>query len=778
MAAPDHTSARCWQCGYPLRDLPADRCPECGRPFDPAAPATMNFGRPMGRLARAALAPLGRSPLLISVLAAGLVWSTVRAPVPGWRFALIDLLFYARAWDWRTRRPPANSVDACYSAGLLIAALATAGWALRLLARTTVIAIYRVPAFQRGRFWRRSFAQGLFVLAAFAGVGAGWPWRVGQRLAREWEFATRTPGVSPAAGPLGDFGPGVNATEPDAACAYRAALTFGDSRQRLAAVKWVAERVDGGARATALAAIRAAARDERDPDVRALELRLLGLDGDEAAAHAMLADLGHADARIRAAAADALGLIAAADDPVDSPARLATDPPITFNRDHWPHGRVPSTQGPPPLSDAAWHALDRLMLADADPAVRDAAAYALAHAAPAVPGADRLRVAEWGVWIAAGPLSLPMTREQIASIPPFVHTTGDVADELARQIEQPTNILVTKPVIHLTVDAPLAVDLQVMVHQGRPWFAYPAPDELTLELGEFWAGTKDARVRRPRLTVAALDPPGLPPLANARREFPWLLPARRTYPFQGFYHLSGAQMSNWSAPASYPMVGQISGVGVRWHSLIVTPAKPAWLAPPAVPPDPKYAWWPRLRDVESSWVTSRNEGDRFLYYDGPTLAATPVTPRLAGDRLEWTVADHFVAWNEAKVIRPAARSHRDALYVDVAPDKAVRGGAFADPTLDVDGEGGRPIADVLAPMSVQDLERTLAALCRVRGLTDSETAGLIACWRMPFFERPGRRFLLLLSPADYDAALPLTARPTPREMARVGIVLTEFGVPR
>src|SRR5690348_10536826 len=32
--------ARCLDCGYVLLGLPAGRCPECGRPFDPDNPAT------------------------------------------------------------------------------------------------------------------------------------------------------------------------------------------------------------------------------------------------------------------------------------------------------------------------------------------------------------------------------------------------------------------------------------------------------------------------------------------------------------------------------------------------------------------------------------------------------------------------------------------------------------------------------------------------------------------------------------------------------------------
>src|SRR5437868_2146843 len=81
----------------------------------------------------------------------------------------------------------------------------------------------------------------------------------------------------------------------------------------------------------------------------------------------------------------------------------------------------------------------------------------------------------------------------------------------------------------------------------------------------------------------------------------------------------------------------VSAVGSRWQSLIVTPSKLAWMQPPAVPTDNKYAWWNRLRQVPGSWVSSRGESERFLYYDGPTRARSPVTVRLVEGSLSFHV---------------------------------------------------------------------------------------------------------------------------------------------
>jgi hypothetical protein len=55
---------RCRSCDYPLRHLPEHRCPECGRGFDPADPATFNpepvpFKPPVWLLTLQAAACLG-----------------------------------------------------------------------------------------------------------------------------------------------------------------------------------------------------------------------------------------------------------------------------------------------------------------------------------------------------------------------------------------------------------------------------------------------------------------------------------------------------------------------------------------------------------------------------------------------------------------------------------------------------------------------------------------------------------------------------------------------
>src|SRR4051812_6922752 len=83
----EETTGLCWECGYPLRGLPTPRCPECGRAFDPADPATMNLGQHVGPWARRMMRPPGRPLYTLTVVAVLLsVWAAA-APMPGGEIA-------------------------------------------------------------------------------------------------------------------------------------------------------------------------------------------------------------------------------------------------------------------------------------------------------------------------------------------------------------------------------------------------------------------------------------------------------------------------------------------------------------------------------------------------------------------------------------------------------------------------------------------------------------------------------------------------------------------
>ncbi len=73
--------AACLGCGYLLRQLPARRCPECGRGFDPADPRTYrvpNVGTPRTRWVFCVLGAILGPPAVVSTEA--VVWRWAGRP--------------------------------------------------------------------------------------------------------------------------------------------------------------------------------------------------------------------------------------------------------------------------------------------------------------------------------------------------------------------------------------------------------------------------------------------------------------------------------------------------------------------------------------------------------------------------------------------------------------------------------------------------------------------------------------------------------------------------
>ena len=71
-------SCHCAGCRYPLDGLSENRCPECGRPFDHADPASFATSpkKPWARSAKRAAKWLGAIAAIVAALYAGLDWET------------------------------------------------------------------------------------------------------------------------------------------------------------------------------------------------------------------------------------------------------------------------------------------------------------------------------------------------------------------------------------------------------------------------------------------------------------------------------------------------------------------------------------------------------------------------------------------------------------------------------------------------------------------------------------------------------------------------------
>lgn len=463
-------------------------------------------------------------------------------------------------------------------------------------------------------------------------------------------------------------------------------------------------------------------------------------------------------AAVRAAAADSIGF-------VHEPAygfsdafgrwggrcRLNTIPPIDFSmvdtqllsksliRGLRPRGGapVPSEKEMPAELRGL---VETMMLSGETEEERTAAARALVGWPPE---SYKLRVAEWGVWLddgGPGPLRTALLDEN----PAFVHTTGNPLATLPRNRFE-GEMMILKPIIHLTAGCPLALDVEVSIAGGRPWYAFPRPDTMTIYATNI-SGLNDPDEET---EWDKIEPAGLASLEPLSEGYPWIHPADR------------------SNSSEYFIDQKVTAVGLRWQSLIVSPERQAWMSPPEVPDSPKFRWWSKLRDVPSAWITREGETERFLYYDGPTTARSPLKAWLEGARLTLLPEDAL------EKVKPSLRGFsgepQTCLFID-ARSTRTRAHAFAPP------EG---VQQVLALGDVDwlpgdKIEPTFRAMLLAQGLTNEEAAGLLDSWHERFFQAPGQRLLTLLTPAEYDRMCPLKVRPPATEMVRVGIVLREF----
>jgi len=657
-----------------------------------------------------------------------LVLVTARWPERGWRFSLMDLRYYGRVWEWADRWKEMTWIDATYMAGLVVAAMVAAGWILRLGLRGYAVMRYRPPAFQRGRFWGRSLLLMLLLSCTVVGIGAGWPNRIGQRWAANVVHGIKSKGI-PAYSNVNVVMPLAISGDEELAVIRSVVKQGSDWHARVVGLKLLME----GRGAEASTILADAVRTESDGRVKRLEARLIGLTagpGSEDLLGKLLCDV---DAEAREGAADGMGIWREAafspngHSPFRGPLTIDGDPAIV----------IPDSAFARPAQQpraGTRETLEKMMLSGTSLGEREAAARALLNWPPAD---FQLRYAEWGVFMADSAGKLQFVQEQLDEIPPFVHRVGNPAKELEGRIVLP--MVVFKPVIHLTVNEPMVVDLEVCVGEGRPWVVYPKLDDLTLAThSPTWTEIKFAELK-----ADSQEPVGLASVDDLREGYPWLTPKHRTYE-RGSYPLR----------RSISAVNQnlLSGIGVRWQSIIVSPKKLEWMQPAEVGGDARFAWWKRLREVDCSWVSSRNESERFLYYDGPSRRSAPV--RVSIDDVELTIS--------------GVGRNRPGLYIEVnSAGVAMRWIDEADPLKKIAIAG---LAQA-APAAEADLTRALEA----RGLTHSEAAGLVECWTPAFFKTPGRRFLTLMTEEDYDLGCPMTIRPTPTTRVRVGIIWTELG---
>lgn len=770
----------CWQCGYELTGLTTPRCPECGRPFDPSDPKTMNLGRPMGRIARWMLRGVSRPVAALFLLATLLILSTTRWPVPGAAFSFLDLRHYGQVWEWKARLKSLTPWDTLYMTGLAFFSLALLGWVTRTLLRAVAVWRYRPPTFQRRPQRLLHLLSLSCMLLTTAAIGYGWPFRLAQRWAAdEWAtWQSLQPANLAATGTLNlsaanlnlipspttrasisfpantlNFssvstytGPtiitsgtltltGINVvtppspptcTEPQKTVIVRSMIRQGPTpRDRFIGLRLLHV---AGPRPDPRELIDALPH-QRNPEVRAALIHLLAVYRDFAHLDVLVPLLDDKSEQVRAAAIDAIAYIREPAFTQDSGiliggAHLNTDPPIPFN--------AIAGGGNVVIPRELRQRFEKSMLHAPTLEEREAAARALLNWPPQ---GYTLRLAEWGVWSANAAGDLSPVRAQLDSIPPFVHPTGNPAAEFSPRVQWP--MTVWKPVIHLTANMPLAVDLEVVLNHGRPLYAYPKPDDFAILPGNFSRSGPSG--------IEILDDSTRPALPDLREGYPWLIPSHRMH--QLAYLTSG-------------IPNPVAGLGLRWQSLIVTPEKQPWMKEPQVPADEKYRWWQHCRNTSASWISSRGESEKFLYYDGPTKATTGISFSIQGDELRCSLDRSKMIGHKSP---PDGPTQQSLLFVRVTPTNA-RAWEVRDFK-----NGPVDLTDPATPA----LE-TFRALLKRRLLTDDQANALIQTWKKEFFQTPGQRVLFILSEADYNALIPLTLRPTPTTTTRVGIIWHEL----
>jgi hypothetical protein len=766
--------ALCITCGYALRNLSNPRCPECGREFDPANSRSMNLGKKPGWILNFLLRPKRRWPMAATIIATLLVISASRWPRGGVTMRVMDLQYYFSSTSILYRL--LSYTDAAYVGGLILMVVVFTTWIIGVPLRGILRKAFRQQPPPPVNLGRRVILATIAIAAMSGSILISWPYRIARAWIRQvmenWGPGGANLWSTPAVVP-----PPIALSNEQLVEVFRAAvMQLPSGQERLTGLKMlIEEHSDIG-----LPILLEAVRRESDFTILEAELRLVGLFGDPSALPTLAEFWDHPEPEIRAAATDGLGIMRTVgkysnpgpDFHFAFQTETTTSPPVNYRS---PFLKLPlastddDNDRPPSETELLRPKVEQRIREGKTSVEREAAARALLNWQQDY----KLRVAEWGVWInVQGELKLVQSIND--EIPPFVHRTGNSVQsiEVGINFPQPTfnfaPMIVTKPVLHLHTDRLMAIDVQILITDGRPWFAYPEPDDFTVEAeGHQARYVVSGSNEYPALKC--FDSPSIAPLPSPREGYPGLSPMHRYAPDPGL------------APQVSQIRDPIKSLGLRWQSVIVSPEKLSWMTPPDVPNDERFAWWNRLRQVPCAWVSNRGEAERFLYYDGPTRAPTPVLAELTGSILTTATSTSGLVYTRNKLNFESLSSFEPSPHT--ASDWPTHCGMF----VRVDVNSRQPSGCVVESLGKLDLStvpmmegdalvKRFHQLLTEAGLTDTEAAGLVDCWRGQFLNTPGSRFILLMSSTDYDLLCPIRIDPKPTELVRVGLVLSEFGV--
>jgi hypothetical protein len=199
---------------------------------------------------------------------------------------------------------------------------------------------------------------------------------------------------------------------------------------------------------------------------------------------------------------------------------------------------------------------------------------------------------------------------------------------------------------------------------------------------------------------------------------------------------------------------------LEWKLSLKRPLWPVVQSPPFKELS-KLHWMQTLRDVKCDDVfvsvgerNSTVEHEKFVYYDGllPRVKAFAIT--VDKDKVALKNQERFTAFDIWII------DNRDAAKPRVGRLQRVDAGSAKDIELTAQADAHW----------IENAGKELTAQLKKAGLNEDEAASLTTIWTADFFRSAGVTLFYRVPQEEYDRLLPLTVKPRPEKIVRVGLV--------
>jgi hypothetical protein len=148
------------------------------------------------------------------------------------------------------------------------------------------------------------------------------------------------------------------------------------------------------------------------------------------------------------------------------------------------------------------------------------------------------------------------------------------------------------------------------------------------------------------------------------------------------------------------------------------------------------------------------ECEQFVYYDGLVPCGKSATAKFEKDRVLLTNEAKYTVFDVTAIDR---RTPTQPRLIRVAK-------------LDAGATREEKWKDAADPRWPEKAARALQDQLKDAGLNDDEAKSLVVVWTREFFEAAGVTLFYRLPQEEYERLLPLTLKPRPEKLVRVGLV--------